>query len=225
MIASHSKVAVGVCHALMLTRSTVSLLCPARRIESGGCSRSGFGIRRAYFYQGREMTRFGRVRSGVMALAVVLCVGMLFPACGFQEPTYRKSIDADDAAARVEGKGVHVPDGFTFSKGFVWPIASVGTSAFAIRYDGPADQFRTLRAADVGRDLIEFEDLPCASIPAPRASGELVELGLVCPAGGGSRITRTQRLYGGQSLDLGTHAVVLNPAPSHTQLFVLYAGT
>lgn len=171
------------------------------------------------------MTRFGRVRSGVMALAVVLCVGMLFPACGFQEPTYRKSIDADDAAARVEGKGVHVPDGFTFSKGFVWPIASVGTSAFAIRYDGPADQFRTLRAADVGRDLIEFEDLPCASIPAPRASGELVELGLVCPAGGGSRITRTQRLYGGQSLDLGTHAVVLNPAPSHTQLFVLYAGT
>lgn len=171
------------------------------------------------------MTRSGRVRSRVVALAVVLCVGMLAPACGFQEPPYRKSIDADDAADRVAGKGVHVPDGFTFSKGFVWPINSVGTSAFAIRYDGPADQFRTLRAADVGRDLIEFEDLPCASIPSPGASEELVELGLVCPASGGARITRTQRLHGGQSLDLGTHAVVLNLSPSHTQLFVLYAGT
>lgn len=171
------------------------------------------------------MTRFGRVRSCVVALAVVLCVGMLACACGFQEPPYRKSVDADDAAARVEGKGVHVPDGFTFSKGFVWPINSVGTSAFAIRYDGPADQFRTLRAAEVSGVLTEFEDLPCASIPSPRRY-DLVELGLSCPAGGGARISRSES---GREPDSSVgqveRAVILNLAPPHTQLFVLYAGT
>lgn len=172
-----------------------------------------------------SVERLPRARSALVALAVAVGLGTLVPACGFEEPPYRKSIDATDAAGRVEQRGVHVPDGFEFAQGFVWPINSVGTSAFAVRYDGPADQFRTLRAADVGRGLIDFEDLPCASIPSPGASEELVELGLNCPAGGGARITRTQRLHGGQSLDLGTHAVVLNPTPAHTQLFVLCAGT
>ncbi|AFR51300.1 hypothetical protein KTR9_4698 [Gordonia sp. KTR9] len=67
--------------------------------------------------------------------------------------------------------------------------------------------------------------LPCARIPSPGTSEELVELGLHCPAGGSARIIRTRRLHGSQPLDLGTHAVVLNPTPTLTQLFVLYAGT
>ena len=172
------------------------------------------------------MTRFGRVRSGVVALVVVVCAGMLVPACGFQEPPSRKSIDADDAADRVEHRSVHVPGGFEFARGFVWPMNSVGTSAFAIRYDGPADQFRTLRAADVGRGLSEFEDLPCASIPSPRRY-DLVELGLSCPAGGGgARISRSES---GREPDSSVghveRAVILNLTPPHTQLFVLYGGT
>ncbi len=171
------------------------------------------------------MARFGRVRSGVVALAVVLCAVMLASACGFQEPPSRKSIDADDAADRVEQRSVHVPGGFEFSQGFVWPVNSVGSSAFAIRYDGPAGQFRTLRAADGSGVLSEFEDLPCASIPSPRRY-DLVELGLSCPAGGGARISRSES---GREPDSPVgqveHAVILNLAPPHTQLFVIYGGT
>ena len=172
------------------------------------------------------MTRFGRVRSGVVALAVALCAGMLAPACGFQEPPYRKTIDANDATERIERRGMHAPDGFEFAQGLVWPVDSVGSSAFAIRYDGPADQFRTLRAADVSGVLSEFEDLPCASIPSPRRY-DLVELGLSCPAGGGgARISRSES---GREPDSSVghveRAVILNLTPPHTQLFVLYGGT
>ncbi|OUC79339.1 hypothetical protein CA982_07675 [Gordonia lacunae] len=121
---------------------------------------------------------------------------------------------------------MHVPDGFEFAQGFVWPVASVGSSAFAIRYDGPADQFRTLRAADVSDVLSEFEGLPCASIPSPWAGQDLTELGLTCPDGGGARISRSESARSpDQSLNQAERAVVLNSAPSHTQLFVVYSGT
>lgn len=157
---------------------------------------------------------------------MALCVGMFGTACGFQEPPYRKSIDANGATDRIERRAMHVPDGFEFVQGYVWPVASVGSAAFAIRFDGPADRFRTLRAADVGRDLIEFEDLPCASIPSPWAGEDLIELGLACSAGGGARISRTQSVRDpDQSLFQGERAVVLNSTPSHTQLFVVYSGT
>ncbi|MBN0975104.1 MULTISPECIES: hypothetical protein [unclassified Gordonia (in: high G+C Gram-positive bacteria)] len=172
------------------------------------------------------MARFGRVRSGVVALAVALCAGMLAPACGFQEPPYRKTIDANDATERIERRGMHAPDGFEFAQGLVWPVDSVGSSAFAIRYDGPADQFRTLRAADVSGVLSEFEDLPCASIPSPWAGQNLTEVGLTCPAGGGARISRSEGARSpDQSLNQAERAVVLNFTPSHTQLFVVYSGT
>lgn len=179
----------------------------------------------AYFYQGREMTRFGRVRSGVVALSVASSVGVFGTACGSEEGPDRKSITAQDAADRVEQRGVHVPDGFEFAQGFVWPIDSVGTSAFAVRFDGPGDQFRTLRADDISGVLSEFEDLPCAGIPSPHRY-DLVELGLACPAGGGARISRDQSGRDpDQSLSQGERAVILNSTPTHTQVFVVYGGT
>ncbi len=163
----------------------------------------------------------------MVALAVALGLGTMVPACGFQEPPYRKSIDADGATDRIERRGMHVPDDFEFTQGYVWPVASVGSSAFAIRYDGPVDQFRTLRAADVSGVLSEFEDLPCASIPSPWAGDDLTELGLACPAaGGGARISRSESARSpDQSLNQAERAVVLNSTPSYTQLFVVYSGT
>ena len=130
----------------------------------------------------------------------------------------------DSARALLAEAGF--PDGFEFAQGYVWPIASVGSSAFAIRYDGPADQFRTLQAADFTSGLSQFEDLPCASIPSPWAGDDLTELGLACPAGGGARISRSQSARNpDQSLTQAEQAIVLNSTPSHTQVFVVYSGT
>ncbi|MCF3938526.1 MULTISPECIES: hypothetical protein [Gordonia] len=172
------------------------------------------------------MRLYRRTRSALMFLICTVVAGTLVAACGFQETPYRKSIDANGAAERIERRGMHVPDGFEFAQGYVWPIASVGSSAFAIRYDGPADQFRTLQAADFTSGLSQFEDLPCASIPSPWAGDDLTELGLACPAGGGARISRSQSARNpDQSLTQAEQAIVLNSTPSHTQVFVVYSGT
>ncbi|MDL9949008.1 hypothetical protein QSJ19_26210, partial [Gordonia sp. ABSL11-1] len=55
---------------------------------------------------------------------------------------------------------------------------------------------------------------------------EVKELGLVCPADGVSRISRDQSGRDpDQSVSQGERAIILNSTPTHTQVFVVYAGT
>lgn len=173
------------------------------------------------------MTRYRRAGSGMVSVAAALCVGILAAACSSgNDPTGSKPIDADDATQRVDSQHLHIPEGFTFSQGSVWPVDSVGTSPFAVRFDGPTSTFGTLRAVDFSRALPEFEDLPCASVPTPRGGDDLKELGLVCPADGVSRISRDQSGRDpDQSLSQTERAVILNSTPTHTQVFVVYGGT